>query len=340
MGRNLLEIRNLTVEFPMRRLNFVAVKDFDLELKPGEIHGLVGESGAGKSTVGNAIMGLLEPPGRIAAGDIFLHGEAVHATDTAAMRALRGKRISMIFQDPLTSLNPLLTVQEQLVETIQFHLGLSETNAIARAIDLLDQVGIPDPAVRVTQYPHQFSGGMRQRVVIALALCSEPELIIADEPTTALDVSIQAQILDLIKKLCRERDLGVILITHDMGVIAETTDRVAVMYRGQVVERGTTEDVLGNPTHDYTRALLSAVPRTDVKLDRFPLVTYIRGPSGRTWRDRSCRTLAGTGGTVRPAGRSPARPRSCGHGFRSQTLHPAKPPRDLPRGLRCFLRDR
>lgn len=279
MSYNLLQIRNLTVEFPMRRLNFVAVRDFDLELKPGEIHGLVGESGAGKSTVGNAIMGLLEPPGRIAAGDIFLHGEAVHATDTSAMRALRGRRISMIFQDPLTSLNPLLTVQEQLVETIQFHLGLSESEAVARAIDLLDQVGIPDPAVRVTQYPHQFSGGMRQRVVIALALCSEPELIIADEPTTALDVSIQAQILDLIKQLCRDRDLGVILITHDMGVIAETTDRVAVMYRGQVVERGTTEEVLGNPTHDYTRALLSAVPRTDVKLDRFPLVTYIEGPA-------------------------------------------------------------
>lgn len=279
MTDNLLEIRDLTVEFPMRRLTFVAVEDFDLELKPGEIHGLVGESGAGKSTVGNAIMGLLEPPGRIAKGDILLRGEAVHATDTNAMRALRGDRISMIFQDPLTSLNPLLTVQEQLVETIRFHLGMNEEQAIQRAVELLDQVGIPDPETRVTQYPHQFSGGMRQRVVIALALCSEPELIIADEPTTALDVSIQAQILDLIKRLCRERDLGVILITHDMGVIAETTDRVAVMYRGQVVERGATSEVLGNPKHDYTRALLSAVPRTDVKLDRFPLVTYIEGPA-------------------------------------------------------------
>ena len=219
-------------------------------------------------------MGLVEAPGRVSAGEIFLQGETVNVTNANAMKALRGCRVSMIFQDPLNSLNPLLTVQEQLGETIKFHLQMNEREAEQRAIELLDQVGIPDPKNRITQYPHQFSGGMRQRIVIALALCSEPDLIIADEPTTALDVSIQAQILELIKKLCREQGLGVILVTHDMGVIAETTDRVAVMYKGEVVERGKTADVLRHPTHDYTRALLSAVPRSDVKLNRFPSVTY------------------------------------------------------------------
>ena len=219
-------------------------------------------------------MGLVEAPGRVSVGEIFLQGETVNVSNANAMKALRGCRVSMIFQDPLNSLNPLLTVQEQLGETIKFHLQMNEREAEQRAIELLGQVGSPDPKNRITQYPHQFSGGMRQRIVIALALCSEPDLIIADEPTTALDVSIQAQILELIKKLCRGQGLGVILVTHDMGVIAETTDRVAVMYKGEVVERGKTADVLRHPTHDYTRALLSAVPRSDVKLNRFPSVTY------------------------------------------------------------------
>ncbi|MEL6583370.1 MAG: ABC transporter ATP-binding protein [Pseudomonadota bacterium] len=270
----LLAIEDLTVKFPTRRGEFVAVNAASLTVEPGQIHGLVGESGAGKSTIGAAVMGLLDPPGYIAGGTIKLRGEAISGRDEAGMRALRGKVVSMIFQDPLTSLNPLFTVGEQLVETIQLHLNKSEAEAKARAIELLERVGIPNPAVRVNQYPHQFSGGMRQRVVIALALCSEPDIIIADEPTTALDVSIQAQILDLIKELAAERQVGVILITHDMGVIADTTDKVTVMYMGEVVESGDTAQVLGAPTHPYTRSLISAVPRPTVKLRRFPLISY------------------------------------------------------------------
>ncbi len=270
----LLEIENLTVEFPTRRQTFVAVKEAHLTVEPGQIHGLVGESGAGKSTIGAAVMGLLDPPGRISGGLIRFRGEEISGLDRAAMAKLRGKKISMIFQDPLTSLNPLFTVKQQLVETIQAHLNLSDAEADERAVDLIDRVGIPNPRERVNQYPHQFSGGMRQRVVIALALCSEPDVIIADEPTTALDVSIQAQILDLIKGLARERQVGVILITHDMGVIADTTDVVTVMYQGEVVESGPTARVLGQPEHPYTKSLIAAVPRPTIKLNRFPLISY------------------------------------------------------------------
>lgn len=270
----LLEIENLSVEFPTRRQTFVAVDSATLTVEPGQIHGLVGESGAGKSTIGAAVMGLLDPPGHITGGVIRFRGEEISGLDAEAMAKLRGRKISMIFQDPLTSLNPLFTVKQQLVETIQAHLGLSDSDAAARAVDLIERVGIPDAAVRADQYPHQFSGGMRQRVVIALALCSEPDVIIADEPTTALDVSIQAQILDLIKALAVEREVGVILITHDMGVIADTTDVVTVMYQGKVVETGATERVLGAPEHPYTKSLIAAVPRPTVKLHRFPIIAY------------------------------------------------------------------
>ena len=271
---SLLTIQNLSVEFPTRRQLFTAVDKADLSVDPGEIHGLVGESGAGKSTIGAAVMGLLERPGRIASGEIMLKGEQISGLDADAMRGLRGKKISMIFQDPLTSLNPLFTVREQLTETILAHLDLTPSEAKQRARDLIDRVGIPDPDTRMDQYPHQFSGGMRQRVVIALALCTEPDVIIADEPTTALDVSVQAQILDLIKELARERQVGVILITHDMGVIDDTTDRVTVMYAGKVVESGPTEQVMGNPQHTYTKSLIAAVPRPTIKLHRFPQISY------------------------------------------------------------------
>ncbi|MEL6921506.1 MAG: ABC transporter ATP-binding protein [Pseudomonadota bacterium] len=270
----LLAIDNLTVQFPTRQGPFTAVRDAALTVEPGQIHGLVGESGAGKSTIGAAVMGLLQGSGRITEGTVTLKDAQISGSDESAMRAIRGRRISMIFQDPLTSLNPLFTVGEQLIETITNHLKMSASQARARAVELLTRVGIPNPDVRIDQYPHQFSGGMRQRVVIALALCSEPEVIIADEPTTALDVSIQAQILDLIKGLARERQVGVILITHDMGVIAETTDVVTVMYAGEVVETGPTEKVLGNPSHEYTKSLIAAVPRPDQKLHRFPQISY------------------------------------------------------------------
>lgn len=271
----LLNIRGLEVEFPSRRGHVKAVRDLTITVEPGEILGVVGESGAGKSTIGNAVIGLLEPPGRVSGGEIELQGQRVDNVNDALKRAMRGRRVGMIFQDPLTSLDPLQTIERQLIDTIDYHLKLGEDGSRARAIDLLGQVGIPEPAVRIKQYPHQFSGGMRQRVVIALALCAEPELIIADEPTTALDVSVQAQILDLMKALCRDKQVGMILITHDMGVIADTADRVAVMYRGRVVETGVTAQIMGAPEHEYTKSLISAVPRPDRKIDRFPLVTYI-----------------------------------------------------------------
>ena len=271
----LLKINNLEIEFPSRKAVLRAVDDVSLSLEKGDILGIVGESGAGKSTVGNALIGLLEPPGKMTRGHIYLDGFRIDNLPDSEKQKIRGKKIGMIFQDPLTSLNPLQTIENQLVETINLHLALGENKARQRAVDLLDQVGIPDPEIRVKQYPHQFSGGMRQRVVVALALCAEPDLIIADEPTTALDVSIQAQILDLMRGLCKQKQVGMIIITHDMGVIADITDRVAVMYRGRLVEHGATEKILGNPDHPYTQSLSSAVPRPDIKLIRFPQVTYI-----------------------------------------------------------------
>ncbi|WP_372840442.1 dipeptide ABC transporter ATP-binding protein [Phaeovulum sp.] len=265
----LLSIQNLTVEYPGRKSTFTAVRDVTLSLERGEILGLVGESGAGKSTVGTAVMGLLDPPGRVSEGTITLDG-----VDVREIAQLRGRRISMIFQDPLTSLNPMFTVEQQLIDTIRAHRDVSGAEALAEAVALLASVGIADAETRIRQYPHQFSGGMRQRVVIALALCSNPDVIIADEPTTALDVSIQAQILVLIRDLARERGVGVILVTHDMGVIAQTADRVAVMYRGRLVEVGTTQQVIYAPSHAYTKSLIAAVPRGDIKLERFPRVSY------------------------------------------------------------------
>ena len=277
----LLDIRKMRVEFPSRRGHVVAVQELSLTLSPGEILGIVGESGAGKSTIGNAIIGLLEPPGELTGGEIYLQGERIDNLSDSEKRLIRGGEIGMIFQDPLTSLDPLQTIETQLLDTILLHLPLSLPEAQQRAVELLDAVGIPDPQSRIKEYPHQFSGGMRQRVVIALALCAEPKLIIADEPTTALDVSVQAQILELMKGLCRDRNVGMILITHDMGVIAETADRVAVMYRGRVVETGTTSQIITAPEHDYTQSLISAVPRPDRRVDRFPLVTYIEDAQER-----------------------------------------------------------
>lgn len=269
-----LSIRNLTVEIPTRHGLFTPVRDVSYDIYPGEIVGVVGESGAGKSMTGNAVIGLLDYPARIASGEIWLKGRRIDNLSVQEQRAIRGREIGVIFQDPLTSLNPLFTIGEQLVETIQVHLNVSAKVAKERALALLDRVSIPNPKIRFDQYPHQFSGGMRQRVVIALALCSEPSVIIADEPTTALDVSIQAQVLDLIKELASETQVGVILVTHDMGVIADTTKRVTVMYDGQVVENGATDQVLSAPSHNYTKSLILAVPRPQAKLHRFPQVSY------------------------------------------------------------------
>lgn len=271
----LLEVKNLRIEYPSRHGVHAAVKSLSFSIERGEIVGVVGESGAGKSTVGNAVIDLLSPPGRVASGDVYLDGELISGLKPEQMRSVRGSKIGFIFQDPMTSLNPLFTVEQQLTETIVTNLKVSQSEAVKRAINLMEQVGIPQPEIRIKQYPHQFSGGMRQRVVIAIALAGEPDLIIADEPTTALDVSIQDQILNLIRELCRKKNVGCMLVTHDMGVVSNVTDRVAVMYRGDLVEIGDTEQVLCRPNHPYTQSLISAVPRSDIKLKRFPLVSYI-----------------------------------------------------------------
>ncbi|MBQ0937437.1 ABC transporter ATP-binding protein [Ideonella paludis] len=264
----LLEVKHLRVEFPTRHGTLLALDDVSFDIAPGEILGVVGESGAGKSLTGAAIIGLLEPPGRVADGEIRLDGRRIDNLPYDEMRKIRGRHIGAIFQDPLTSLNPLYTVGRQLIETIQTHLPLSASEARERAIDLLRQTGIPAPEARVDQFPHQFSGGMRQRVVIALALAAEPRLIVADEPTTALDVSIQAQIIALLRRLAKDKGAAVMLVTHDMGVIAETCDRVAVMYAGRVVEVGPVQAVIHHPAHPYTQGLMGSIPAMDDDRER------------------------------------------------------------------------
>jgi len=278
MADPVLEVKNLRVEFPTRKGTLVAVDDISLSIEQGEVLGVVGESGAGKSMTGAAIIGLIEPPGRIAEGQILLNGRRIDNLSYEQMRRIRGSEIGAIFQDPLTSLNPLYRVSEQLIETIRTHASLTEKQARARALDLLKEVGIPAAEERLDHYPHQFSGGMRQRVVIALALCAEPKLIIADEPTTALDVSIQAQIISLIKRLCKEHGTSVMLVTHDMGVIAETADRVAVMYAGRIAEIGPVQDVIKRARHPYTEGLMGAIPSLSGKAEK---LTQIDGSMPR-----------------------------------------------------------
>ncbi len=268
----LLEVEELRVEFPTRRGTLVAVDGVSFHIDEGEVLGVVGESGAGKSLTGTAIIGLLEPPGRIAAGQIRFEGRRIDNLGYEEQRRLRGRQIAMVFQDPLTSLNPLYSIGRQLTETIRTHIDIDERAARKRALELLDEVGIPAATRRIDQYPHQFSGGMRQRVVIALALAANPRLIIADEPTTALDVSIQAQIITLLKRLCREHATAVMLVTHDMGVIAETADRVAVMYAGRIVEVGPVQDVIQRARHPYTHGLMGSIPKILHDVDRLTQV--------------------------------------------------------------------
>ena len=275
-----LKIKNLSVDYQMRKETVCAAKNVNIEVNKGEILGLVGESGSGKSTVGNAIINLIDEPGKVSSGSVLLGNLNIHE-DPKNIVKYRGKKVGLIFQDPQTSLNPILTIGEQLIETIQTHLKLTKEDAKERSINLLNEVGIKDASSRFDDYPHQFSGGMRQRVVISLALCCEPELLIADEPTTALDVSIQSQILDLIKRLTKERNLAVILITHDMGVIAETANRVAVMKSGNVVEIGIAKEILTNPKETYTKSLVSSVPPTNKKISRFIIIEKENNPSKR-----------------------------------------------------------
>ena len=287
----LLAVDRLRVEFPTRHGTLTAVHDVSFAIAPGEVLGVVGESGAGKSVTGAAVIGLLDPPGRIAGGEIRLSGRRIDHLHYDALRRIRGREIGAIFQDPLTSLDPLYTIGEQLTETIRTHLSLSPGEARGRALTLLDEVGIPGAARRFDQFPHQFSGGMRQLVVIALALAAHPKLIIADEPTTALDVSIQAQIILLLKRLCRDHGTAVMLITHDMGVIAETADRVAVMYAGRIVEIGPVAQVIHRPRHPYTVGLMGSIPSITSNRERLmqidgamPRLTEI--PSGCAFHPR------------------------------------------------------
>ncbi len=300
-----LSVRNLKIDFAGRRGTVTAIHDVSLDIARGEILGVVGESGAGKSLTGAAVIGLLEPPGRVAGGEIHLAGQRIDTLPERERRRLRGRRIGAIFQDPLTSLDPLMTVGGQLVETMRQHLPISRREAEARAVALLAEVGIASPAERVRQYPHQFSGGMRQRVVIALALCVEPDLIVADEPTTALDVSIQAQITTLLKRLARERGTAVMLVTHDMGVIAETADRVAVMYAGRIVETGPVLDVIRKPAHPYTRGLMGAIPSLAAKSSRLVQIDGAMPrpgslPSGCAFRTRCPDAIAACAAAVPP----------------------------------------
>ncbi len=292
----LLEVKNLRIEFPTRRGVLVAVDDISFSVNEGEVLGVVGESGAGKSLTGASIIGLLEPPGRVAGGTISLNGRRIDNLTYEEMRQIRGREIGAIFQDPLTSLNPLFTVGRQLIETIQTHSDLSASAARKRAIELLAEVGIPAPERRIDGYPHEFSGGMRQRVVIALALAVNPKLIVADEPTTALDVSIQAQIIALLKRLCRDHGAAVMLITHDMGVIAETADRVAVMYAGRIAEIGPVRDVVKRPSHPYTEGLMGSIPIIGRRLEHLiqidgamPRLTEI--PMGCAFNPRCPKTI-------------------------------------------------
>lgn len=268
-SEHILEVEALNVEFPNRFGGFVAVEDVALSVARGEIVGLVGESGAGKSTIGNAVMRLLELPGRIARGRIQFEGTNLAMAPLGAVGRLRGRKIGMIFQDPMTALNPLFRVGDQLIETIRTLTNASESNARRRAISLLNAVGIAEPERRMREYPHQFSGGMRQRVVIALALCGDPDLVIADEPTTALDATLRSQILQIIRDLCVGRGMGVLLITHDLGTVVRFADRIFVMNRGRVVEHGETRGLLRAPTDVYTKALIAAIPRLDTRLTRF-----------------------------------------------------------------------
>jgi peptide/nickel transport system ATP-binding protein len=258
---NLLEVKNLQTQFPTRAGIVKAVNDVSFSLKEGELLGLVGESGCGKSITALSVMRLIANPGKIVGGSITFKGEELTTASDERMRSIRGNDIAMIFQDPMTSLNPVYSVGEQIAEAIRLHRKLDKAKAWEAAIEAMKEVSIPDAARRAKDYPHQLSGGMRQRIMIAMALACDPELLIADEPTTALDVTIQAQILELLNDLRKNRQLAVLLITHDLGVVAEVADRVCVMYTGKIVEESPVNEIFENPRHPYTQGLLRSVPK-------------------------------------------------------------------------------
>lgn len=287
----LLEVNNLKTEFKVKRGVVKAVNNVSFSVEKGEILAIVGESGSGKSVTSLSVMGLVREPGKVTGGSILFNGEDLSKKTKKEMRAIRGDKISMIFQEPMTSLNPVQRIGEQLCESILTHTDMSKKDAMTHAVKMLDLVGIPSPDQRVKDYPHQMSGGMRQRVMIAMALCCNPELLIADEPTTALDVTIQAQILELIDKLRKEFQMAVILITHDLGVVAETADQVVVMYCGKVVEQADVKDIFHNPMHPYTRDLINSIPRLDDDKDRLYMIRGMvpdptRLPKGCSFADR------------------------------------------------------
>ena len=287
----LLEVNDVETEFKVKRGTVKAVNGVSFEVDKGEILAVVGESGSGKSVTSLSVMGLIRDPGRVAGGEILFNGENLLKKSTKEMQAVRGDKISMIFQEPMTSLNPVYRVKDQIMETILTHTTMNKKEALKRAIEMLDLVGIPAPEQRVNDYPHQMSGGMRQRVMIAMALACDPELLIADEPTTALDVTIQAQILDLINRLREKLGMAVLLITHDLGVVAETADKVVVMYCGRVVEQATVEQLFTKPLHPYTQGLLDSIPKMDEDRERLYMIKGIvpdpiHLPKGCSFADR------------------------------------------------------
>ncbi len=291
---SVLEVRDLATEFRTREGLVRAVNGVSFSLERGEILGLVGESGSGKSVTGFSLLGLVDPPGRITGGSVRFHGEELLGMPEAALRRLRGRRIAMVFQDPMMTLNPVLSIETQMVETVLAHEKASRRSAVARSIEVLRKVGIADPEARLAQYPHQFSGGMRQRVAIAIALLHGPDLVLADEPTTALDVTVQGQILFEMQKLVRESGTALIWITHDLAVVAGLADRVAVMYAGRIVEEGAVAEVLDAPRHPYTRGLLESVPANNASgraLRQIPGMTpsMLRLPPGCAFRERCTR---------------------------------------------------
>ncbi|MEO8294466.1 MAG: ABC transporter ATP-binding protein [Gemmatimonadota bacterium] len=318
----LLSVRDLRITFPGTERPVVPVDGVSFDIARGEMLALVGESGSGKSLTSLALLRLVPPPGRIESGShIELGGVDLLTLEEKALRSIRGRRIAMVFQDPMTSLNPVFTVGDQIAEGIRAHNSVSRKNAMDRAVALLAEVGISDPATRVKNYPHQMSGGMRQRVMIAMALACEPELLVADEPTTALDVTVQAQILEILDELRRARGMAVLLITHDLGIVAGRADRVAVMYAGQIVEQATTNQLFARPSHPYTQGLLASVPR-------------LTGPRSR---------LTPIGGSVPTPDAWPSgcrfRPR-CPQAFSKSELPP--PPLDVEPGhwMRCWLAEK